>query len=118
MPKKVDNIIAEYAQSYDLQLEQPEGLPPLPGEPPIEGGGMPPVAPVAEPAPEPKTMTDESWVTAVKTMIELLSYGLHAEDDAIHREPIAKWLKMKEEINKENAWEVVQQIDTFLANED
>ena len=53
MPKKVDNIIAEYAQSYDLQLEQPEGLPPLPGEPPIEGGGMPPVEAPPAPAPEP-----------------------------------------------------------------
>ena len=115
MPKKVDDIIAAYAENNDLLIEA-EGLPELP---PVETPVKTPVeTPVETPEPEVKTMTDESWVTAVKTMIELLSYGLHAEEDAIHRKPIADWLKMKDEIDKENAWDVVQQIDTFLANED
>ena len=117
MAKNVDNVIADYLKTTNLQLEQ------LPELPSVEDEVVPPADPAAvepAPAPEPelKTMSDEAYVSAVNSMIELLSYGLHADEDAVHRDPIAKWLKMKNEISKENAFEIAQQIDDFLANED
>jgi len=58
-------------------------------------------------------------VSSVKTMLELLSYGLHADDDVIHRNPISKWLRMRTDdgINKDNALDILQQIDDFLRAE-
>ena len=115
MAKNVDSVIADYLKTTNLQIEQE--LPPLPAP---EGEVALPAADTPAPAPEPevKTMSDEAYVSAVNSMIELLSYGLHADEDAVHRDPIAKWLKMKNEISRENAFEIAQQIDDFLANED
>ena len=110
MAKNVDTVIANYLETTNLQLEVDE-LPPLPVEEPIQE----PVA--GAPASEIKTMSDEAYVSAVNTMIELLSYGLHADEDVIHRDPIAKWIKMKNEISKENAFDIAQEIDDFLAIE-
>ncbi len=114
MSKKIDQLIRNYVNTSNLHMEV-ENLPPLPGS----DAPMPEELPVDhEPEQEiVHNMTDETWVTAVKTMIELLSYGLHAEDDAIHRDPIAKWLKMKDDIDKDTAWDIVEEIDEFLANE-
>tara|TARA_Y100000310_G_C20702883_1_gene831608 strand:- start:1448 stop:1828 length:381 start_codon:yes stop_codon:yes gene_type:complete len=126
MSKSINNIIARYTALNDIQLDEAEGLPPLPdapagdpaaaGPPPIDPmGGM---SPMPQPEPEVKTMSDEAWVSSVKTMIELLSYGLNADEDVAHRAPVSKWLKMKDEIDKENAFDIAEEIDEFLANED
>ena len=121
MSNKVNNIIREYIDNSGLIVE---ALPPLPDE-----GGEPAAAAAASPDPEAAAgtaedqqpahnMTDEAYVTAVKTMIELLSYGLHSEPDAIHRDPVAKWLRNKDNISKETAWDTLEEIDLFLAGPD
>lgn len=123
MANKIDQLIRKYAKDSDLIIEQPD-LPPLPDIPGPAGAPQPsgPSLPVDSPPPDKETkvveLAPEALVTAVKTMIELLSYGLHAGEDAVHRDPIAKWLKTKNEIDDENAWDVLDEINDFLATED
>jgi hypothetical protein len=113
MANKIDNIISDYVKNSKLLVTEAD-LPELPEVAPVT---EPEVAPVTA-DPEMHDMTGEAYVTAVKTMIELLSYGLHAEDDAIHRDPVAKWLREKDKIDNKTAWGIVKEIDDFLANED
>lgn len=115
MESKLDKLISKYSVGplHEAEGDLPE-LPPV-GAPPV---GMSP-APIETPAPEPEVreMSDEAYVSAVKTMIELLSYGLNAPEDVAHQEPVVNFLKMKDEVDKNNAFEVLQQIEDFLAQE-
>lgn len=125
MSNKVDKLISNYLDQSGLQLEQ---LPPLPlpdqaadvpGAPPADVNQPAPAVPVTEPEEVEVEVAGADVVSSVKTMLELLSYGLHADDDVIHRNPISKWLRMRTDdgINKDNALDILQQIDDFLRAE-
>lgn len=120
MSNKVNQVISNYLKESDLQLEALPDLPlPDQADMPMDQPApmaAPPAAPAKE---EPEVVAGPDLVSAVKTMIELLSYGLHADEDVLHRDPVAKWLQLRTDdgINEDNAYDILQQINNHLGTE-
>ena len=116
MLNKTNDVLRTYLElnNLDADLYTEAEL----GQPPLQSADPAPVPAAVEPAPvETKTMSDEAFVSAVKTMIELLSYGINAPESVLHRNPVAKIIKMKNEVTQDNAYDVLDEIENLLATD-
>ena len=117
MSDKTNDVLKKYLElnklDTKLYTEQTPGGP-APG---IEPMDAPPAVPPTPVEPEVKTMSDEAFVSAVKTMIELLSYGINAPESVLHRDPVADLIKMKNDITQENAYDILEKLEELLATD-
>lgn len=116
MESKLDNLISKYSTGL---VQEQDGLPTLPPLPADTGAVTPTGPPVTEPAPKEVEVevAGPDLVNTVKTMLELLSYGLSADEGAHLQQPIANFLKLKDNIDDKNALKVIEDIENFLAQE-